>query len=128
MKGTPRRPDALTAPDLLPTRPTQTRTPVDPISEAGADQAPAPTAGGAESIGAVLGRVRLGEQTVAESALAALHRAQAHGVAASTLFPTPELPGAESSPGDPSSVDRVWIDRFDEVAVEASAMRAELAG
>ena len=104
---------------------------MDPTSAAGPDQAPATTATGAEPIGAVLGRVRLGEQSVAESALAALHRARAHGAAASSLFPAPTLPGAETvaaSVPEPVAVDSVWIDRLDEVAVEAGAMRAELAG
>ncbi len=82
-----------------------------------------------EPVGAVLGRVRLGEQTVAESALSALHRAQAHGAPASIRFPAPSLPGAEAALPDASAtVDPVWIDRFDEVAVEAAAIRAELAG
>ncbi len=133
MGNTPPRPDALTDQGLLPTRPTQTtRTPVDPISEAAADPDEGTFLGAAESIGAVLGRVRLGEQTVAESALAALHRAQAHGAPASSRFPSPELPGAEATPAlaasTPATVDAVWIDRLDEVAVEAGAMRAELAG
>lgn len=76
-----------------------------------------------ESIGAVLGRVRLGEQTVAASALAALARVQAHGVPASGLFPPEGV-----APADPAEVDAAWIDVFDEVAVEAGAVRAELAG
>ena len=76
-----------------------------------------------EPIGAVLGRVRLGEQTVAESALAALERVRSHGVAASALFPP-----TGDAVADPATVDPAWIDVLDEVAVEAGAMRAELAG
>ncbi|MBJ7471762.1 MAG: allophanate hydrolase, partial [Solirubrobacteraceae bacterium] len=97
---------------------------MDPTSETATDQAPA-TAGSPESIGAVLGRVRLGQQTVAESALAALARADGHGAPASALFPAP---GSGAAPAAPEGVDVVWIDRLDEVAVEAGAMRAELAG
>lgn len=76
-----------------------------------------------EPIGAVLGRVRLGEQSVAESALAALARVQSYGAPASALFP-PD--GVEAA--DPTAVDPTWIDVLDEVAVEAGAMRADLAG
>lgn len=82
-----------------------------------------PTQASPEPIGAVLGRVRLGEQTVAESALAALARVRSHGAPASTLFPGPGV-----APADPSTVDPAFIDVLDEVAVEAGAIRAELAG
>ncbi len=88
----------------------------------------------AEPIGATLGRVRGGAQSVTEAALAALARAQAHGVPASVRFPGPASPDgglaspepASAGPGD--AIDPVWIDRFDEVALEASALRAELGG
>lgn len=76
-----------------------------------------------EPIGAVLGRVRLGQQTVAESALAALARVRRHGAPASTLFPA-----SGAAPADPGDVDPAFIDVLDEVAVEAGAIRAELAG
>lgn len=76
-----------------------------------------------EPIGAVLGRVRLGQQTVAESALAALARVRKHGAPASTLFPA-----SGAAPADPGDVDPAFIDVLDEVAVEAGAIRAELAG
>ena len=74
----------------------------------------------AEPIGAVLGRVRQGEQTVAQEALAALRRASAHGAPASDQFAPTNAPA--------TSTDPVWIDRFDQEALEAAALRAELAG
>lgn len=125
MGGTPHRQATPTARTLQPTSTNETRTAVDPISDAATDTTPAAAADAAapESIGAVLGRVRLGDQSVAESALAALARVRHHGAPASALFPAG---GADAA--DPAEVDPTWIDVFDEVAVEAGAMRAELAG
>jgi allophanate hydrolase len=100
----------------------QTETTVDPSTDLPATAAPAAAAHAAEPIGAVLGRIRRGEQTVVAEALAASGRAAAHGAPASTLF-TGAREGEATGPVDPA-----WIDRFDEVAVEAAAIRAELAG
>ncbi|MDQ8045882.1 MAG: allophanate hydrolase [Patulibacter sp.] len=95
---------------------------MDPASPDLVPTAPAATHA-AEPIGAVLGRVRRGEQTVLESALAALTRAGDHGAPASHL-----LTGAREDDPTEVSVDPAWIDRFDEDALEAAAIRAELAG
>ncbi|MFT4035870.1 MAG: allophanate hydrolase [Patulibacter sp.] len=72
-----------------------------------------------EPIGAVLGRVRRGEQSVTESALAARARAASHGAPASTLFAAPGGPAAGRGP-----VDAAWIDLLDEPAIRAAARRA----
>jgi allophanate hydrolase len=88
----------------------------------------------AEPIGAVLGRVRSGAQSVTDVALAALARAEAHGLPASSTF-TRAREGARAADTGATdallqegAVDPVWIDRFDAVAIEAGALRAELAG
>jgi allophanate hydrolase len=74
----------------------------------------------AEPIGATLGRVRLGVRSIAEEVAAAADRAARHGAPASAQF--------ADEPVDVGGIDPVWIDRFDQGALESGVGIAAAAG